>query len=169
MFSQFINIPTHFTVGGGIFSWRGGRSEVEQTRIVSSLFVLNAKKKNPPSSSASGAAWVSLLEEEPALPFAPASSCQASSAACLCRLPASPAASLWCIIHPSSPRAANHAGCACTPQRALVPGGVLHPDKNRLQFYIRNPHGCSSPPSHRQNKSLFNPPHTHTDASHNRD
>lgn len=67
------------------------------------------------------------------------------------------------------PEQANHAGCACTPQRALVSGGVLHPDKNRLLFYIRNPHGCSSPPSHRQNKSLFNPPHTCTDASHNRD
>lgn len=56
------------------------------------------------------------------------------------------------------PEQANHAGCACTPQRALVSGGVLHPDKNRLLFYIRNPHGCSSPPSHRQNKSFSNPP-----------
>lgn len=88
----------------GIF-FLEGRGEVEQTRIVSSLFVLNARKRNPPSSSASEAARASLLEEEPALPFAPASSCQASSVACLCRLSASPAASHWCIIHPSSPRA----------------------------------------------------------------
>lgn len=64
------------------------------------------------------------------------------------------------------PEQANHAGCACTPQRALVSGGVLHPDKNRLLFYIRNPHGCSSPPSHRQNKSLCNPPPPHTQVLH---